>query len=479
MIVTEHNGQIQYDHRFKLEPDLLVVALAALVAAENVTLAVVGKKFDAASLAELAKVPVQDLAEFKHIERPKDFDVGALRELFKLLGLNEGLALVLVQGGASEAQAALQQLQEQVGKYQTRTLTVATQVKGKLILWDSALLSDLDQQENLTAMDGFKGFLESVALYNTPAKFKNFKFSAAEVAAWYGALDRLKQCEGLKRLIDQLNPKIFYLQTAASALPTDHAWAKKCADERQDLLEQLKIPKRRQDGDFQRELGERLESLKQTWRSTYEKLHTQHRLTLQEDKQKAKLLHQDSRVQQLRKLTEITHLPGSHLDGVIERLIQVRACWQLTAEELNQQPLCPHCHYRPREESGGIARDRLPQFEQEVDQLIAAWTEKLLMELEDPVVQEERMPLLSASHQQHIQGFLKARTIPDPVTTGFVQAVNEALADLIRVVLSRTKLEETFAGPAMTSERFESLFKQLHQELVKGKDLKKVRIVLE
>ena len=49
---------VEYDARFRLEPEWVVVILAALVHAGDVTLSLPGKKLDAASLDELARTPV-------------------------------------------------------------------------------------------------------------------------------------------------------------------------------------------------------------------------------------------------------------------------------------------------------------------------------------------------------------------------------------------------------------------------------------
>lgn len=480
LIASEFNGQIQYDHRFRLEPELFVVVLAALVAAENVSLALPGKKYDAATLADLAKVPVLDIAEFKHLERPKDFDIGALRELFKLVGLTEGLALSLAQGGAGDAQAALQQLLDRVTEWIGRSLGARQAVTGGLVLWDTAMLSDAERDEYVTTLDGFKTFLDAITLYNTPARFKNFKFTASEVAAQHVGVDRVRQVDDLVKLIGQLAPKISYLQTAKSALPEEHAWVGRYDDARGELIVGLQSPRERRSGEFQRALGERLEGLKQEWRQVYEAFHARHRLNKRDDERKAKLLHQDSRLAQLRKLCDITHIPSGHLDALTNAVAGLKTCWTLVPEDLATAPLCPHCHFQPRNEhNNAAAREWLDGYDGQIDSLLKTWTEKLLTELEDPVVQEERLPLLTPDHQKRIRAFLAERVLPSPVDNGFVQAVNEALADLVRVVLSPKTLLATFAGGALTVDKFRSQFEHLLGDLVKGKDQKKVRIVLE
>ena len=98
--------------RLRLEPEWGVVVLATLVYAGDLVLAMPGKKFDATGLPQLAATSVRELAQFKHIEQPKDWNVPALKALFELLELAPGLAQEVTQG----KEGPVQQLQQAVAK---------------------------------------------------------------------------------------------------------------------------------------------------------------------------------------------------------------------------------------------------------------------------------------------------------------------------------------------------------------------------
>jgi hypothetical protein len=66
------------------------VVLAGLVHSGDVVLSITGKKIDAGAIDQFAKLLVGDVAQFKHIERPRDLPLGALQELFDLLGVPKG-----------------------------------------------------------------------------------------------------------------------------------------------------------------------------------------------------------------------------------------------------------------------------------------------------------------------------------------------------------------------------------------------------
>ena len=74
----------------RLEPEWAVVLLAALVYSGELVLAIPGRKFDATGLPQLAGTTIGELVQFKHIERPKDWNLPALKALFELLGLTPG-----------------------------------------------------------------------------------------------------------------------------------------------------------------------------------------------------------------------------------------------------------------------------------------------------------------------------------------------------------------------------------------------------
>ena len=82
----------------RLEPQWAVVVLASLVYSGDLVLAIPGKKFDATDLSQLAGTGIDELVQFKHVERPKDWNLPALKALFELLGPAPGMVQLVTQG---------------------------------------------------------------------------------------------------------------------------------------------------------------------------------------------------------------------------------------------------------------------------------------------------------------------------------------------------------------------------------------------
>ena len=91
------------------------------------------------------------------------------------------------------------------------------------------------------------------------------------------------------------------------------------------------------------------------------------------------------------------------------------------------------------------------------------------------------MDLLKIDDREPLQAFLKSQELPDPLDYNFVHALQEVLSDLVKVTVTVQDLQTALqvnegpATPAEMKKRFEVYIDQL----TKGKDPAKVRIVLE
>src|SRR5262249_19106255 len=81
-LITVKND-VERESQYQLEPEFLLIILTSLVQNGNITLSVAGKKIDPANLAEAAKMPVEQLVAFKHIEKPKGVPLAELITLFE------------------------------------------------------------------------------------------------------------------------------------------------------------------------------------------------------------------------------------------------------------------------------------------------------------------------------------------------------------------------------------------------------------
>lgn len=462
----------------RLEPEWVVVLLAALVYSGDIVLAIPGKKIDATGLCEIAYSSVGDLINFKHIERPKDWNIPAIKALFELLDLTPGMALLITQGKAEP----IQELQSKVAQNIEQLVLAEQNLQNNPSFWGSTILSETEIKNYTTCLGKSKSFLESIQVYSTPGKLKNFRYTTQEVTGHKEGLNALTEVESLSKLAESLSSVASYLSPVESILPTDHSMIEKIRMARSEIFGRISNPKQRSTEGFCKESIQTLKEIKKNYIETYLHLHTRARLDINGDKQKTALMN-DERLKTLGKLATINLMPTSQLINFQEKLAKLTPCYQLTESDIQTNPTCPHCKYNPNIDDAKMpvpAKTLLEKFDDELDTLLAEWTQTLLNNLEDPII-EESMELLEKKSKELLENFIKERSLPDGIGNDFIHAVQEVLSGLVKIQIDSKKLGDALfsGGSSATVEEFRNRFDTFLNELTKGKEPGKIRIVLE
>jgi hypothetical protein len=460
--------------RFRLEPDLLVTVLGGLVYAGDIVLAITGDKIDSGKLTLLAERSLDELKQFKHLEAPKEINVAVLRSLFELLGLSPGLAQLATQG----SEEPVKQMQESVSALVRRVLAASTDMQSRLTFWGQSLLREEEVRDWRARLDALKGFTESLAPYNTVGKLKNLRIGSDDINAQKKNLEVLAAVERLLELVTELGGTAAYLSQAEMVLPADHTWVKQAQTARANILAKLSADRTVQHAnEYRQTLGQ----LKKDYVTAYIASHSKARLGVAEDRTKT-ALRKDSRLVAMRALAGISLMPTSQLTVFEEKLDNLKSCYQLSDSELVASPYCPHCSYKPANESlpFGVAANALTQLDDELDRLLAGWQQTLLDNLDDLIVQAN-LDLLKAAARKLIQSFVASKTLPDPVTPDFVSAVQEALSGLEKIAITSDDIKNALlhGGSPATPDDLRKRFEIFLNERCKGKDATKLRFVVE
>lgn len=476
-LISEVHG-VEYfaPDRFRLEPEWVVVLLASLVHSGDIVLAVPGRKFDATNLPALASTPLDELIAFKHIERPKDWNLPALKALFELLGQPAGLAQALTQGGEA-AGAAVQTLASESRKLIERIVNAEQVLQSGLKLFARNLLSPEDSESLRAKMADTKQFLESLQAYTNAGQLKNFRYEAQDVISKHDGLEALKQIDALQTITSDLGPLASYLSIAETSLPSDHSWVKKVQGARAELLASMSEPARREAISSRQRIT--LAELKKEYIALYTRAHARARLDSNGDRTKAHLL-RDPRLGQLQRLSTIDLMPRQQLTDFQNRLAALQSCFALTQQDLDASPVCPHCNFRLVSEDGRDSSQLLKAFETELDQMHEGWTKTLLNNLEDPTTQQN-LALLKPATRKIIDAFLKSRTLPEEISREFIAALQEVLSGLTRVSVSAEDIKGALlsGGSPATIPELKNRFEEYLVQITKGKDPVKVRVVIE
>jgi hypothetical protein len=480
--VIQDDKSVEYlaPDKFRLEPEWAVVALAALVYSGDIVLAIPGKKLDANNLDLLVGTPVDELAQFKHIEAPKDWNLPALKALYELLGLAPGLAQWVTQN----KDEPVQQLRTATDETINRVVLVQQQLQNGVPFWGRILVGEQEQAQHRKRLDELKSFLESLQPYKTPGQFKNFRYEAPEIKAQQAGMDTLREVAALQDLAAELGPLAGYLSQAEMALPSEHPWLAPMQDARADVMAAMSVPAKRDTPAFRQQTLQQLYALKQSYVNAYIALHARARLGVSEDKRKAALLH-DERLNRLRKLATIDLMNASQLTEFQNRLAGIKSCFAMTEKDLDHSSVCPHCGFRPAQKEEGAVNapvsSQLQIADEDLDRMVDEWTRTLLDNLEHDPTTQEALALLKEQDRQAIDVFLQSRQLPDVLSQHFIATLREVLSGLIKVTMKVDDLRAALlsgGSPATLAEMYKR-FSEYLDDLTHGQDPSKVRIVLE
>lgn len=461
--------------KYRLEPDLLVTVLGGLVYSGDIVLSITGDKIDSGKLTQLAERSLEDLKQFKHVEAPKEINLAVLRALFELFDLPSGLAQKASQGDTEP----VIKLQEKVSALVPRVLKAGSDLQqGKLGFWGQNLLREEEAKDWHARLDSLKKFTESLAPYNTIGKLKNLRVTQEDLDGQRKNLEILAAVERLLELVAELGSTASYLSQAEMVLPTEHLWVKQAETARKALQEKLSQDRT---AEHAAEYRQTLNQLKKDYITAYIASHSKARLGVAEDKTR-NALRKDDRLLALRVLAGVSLMPTSQLTAFEESLNGLKSCSSLDEPTLVTAAVCPHCQFRPSAEQLELipAANRLHKLDDDLDELLANWQQTLLENLEDPFTQDS-LGLLPPASKKLIDAFLASRKLPDPMTTEFANAVQEALSGLEKIAVKGDEIKHALlqGGSPATPDDLRKRFDTFMNERCKGKDATKLRFVIE
>ena len=476
LIQDDHGLEYMNPGGSRLEPEWVVVIVAALVYSGDIVLSIPGKKFDATGTQQLAAIGMDELVRFKHLEQPKEWNLPALKALFHLLGLTPGMAQLVTQG----KDEPVQDLQQAVSKMVKRIVMTQQTLREGLSFWGVDLIAGTDLVGQDNGLDQAKTFFESIQAYSSPGKLKNFRYSASDVMAQEKATNSLNELDSLRAFIMDHGQTASWLSTAEAVLPSEHEWVDQMKAAREDVLDTLKKASLSELATKSQGIGAKLQKLKKEYIINYVSLHTKARLGINDDKRKAGLLN-DPRMHTLLKLASIELMPRQQLTDFQNRLAGLKSCFALTEKDLDSTPICPHCGFRPSVEVISAAGSQMiDQMDDQLDAMVSAWGSTILNNLEDPITQTN-MDLLKNEDRAALQDFITSRELPAPLDNNFVHALKEVLSGLVKVTVRAKELQSALRvadGPA-TPVEMKKRFEEYIDQLTKGKDPAKVRIIME
>ena len=462
--------------KFGLEPELLMVVLAALLRQGEITLNWMGRAFTSDDLDEVARIDVGDLTHFSTIARPKPVPEQSLKALFEGLGFPEEWV-----GDSTQHERASQDVSHFAETELPRLAMALDNLREGLRYWGEPILSSEEIQAWRKALEGYRELLQVLERSDTPGRLRQFSLGVGDVRVKLKGRDTLQKLSQTRELLQALQPHLNYLGRSELRLPAGHPWQADAKHLQQEQIRWLSDPKMRSDSSLYARLNGGLANLRSSYIEAYFQLHQMARLDRAGDERKRSLT-QDARWRQLLALQDISILPESEFRRLQQTFNEsLRACPVLTKDDLREHTECPHCGFDAHSESNKkTVHETLEAVSQEFDRLYTSWLMRLREELQKPEVSED-VALLKSPYREQIQSFARTGELPGSVSQNFVKSVNDALQGLEKIVLNGTEflLALTQAGMPCTVEELFQRLEELVKQRLGDKSRDKVRIEID
>lgn len=458
--------------KYKLEPELLAVSIAALV--RNGDLVVYTgnrRKVGAANIEDLRR-EFDALVNFIHLEKPKGINKGLLRTILKTLEEPEGLAEdeylnEAVKRMNNKASAYVEGIAELV-QYINETPTVA----------NIQIFSKSELETYKSKLEEGKELLERLLRFDTKAKLVNLDFTMSEIDTLKESIETVKTLRRIREMTSNYQPLISYLDTADGVLRVDSKVLEEYREVKADFEKYIQDPNSRLDPQEYRDFKAKLEKIKQDAINEYYQDHRKYRLSKSGDNKKKEITISD-KWKILKKLSGMGILPEGRLKKFEEELSKLIPCFTLTTKELESSLICSHCHFKPVVDALDYEADVFVDgLKEELDSIYDESLGVLKRMLEDPTV-KEATDLITGKEKEAINRFIETGDIGLEYIDDFIKGFQEAQKGIERVEINIQELLEFLekGGYPCTPEELQERFTRFIEEKIKGKG--NVRIVIQ
>ena len=471
--VIYDDNAVEYGTKYRLEPEWIAVILSSLVYTGEVSLSIPGRKIDASNIEELSRIKIKDIIEFKHIEKPKDIPLNSLIVLFEFFGLTPGQITNpdLRGDGVKNLQVEVIKLLEEVVKTNYN-------IKSDMKCWGISLISDTQRNGIIKNLEELKIFLESLKVYNTEGKLKNFKFTPEDIKNKERCRDSLVKANNIIKFKNIIKKDIYYIENAEIILGDNTDWGIQLNNLKEEFED--KVVNDEINEGYINKLVKDLYSLKNEYIEAYVNLHSKVRLNESQREAKNKLIKNDN-INSLDKLRCIHILPVSQLDKFNQDVKSLKICSELTRDDLRDRQTCPHCGFNPiNEKSEEDVSHKLIELDNRASDIYENWTIILLKHLED-ITAQNNISLLTTKQKEIVTEFIENRQLPQTIDMDFISTISSVLSGLIKLEVDVQDLKNYLynEGNPCTLDEVKRKFESYLEKAVGSKDKTKVRVIFK
>lgn len=472
LITRIHGEEYLANPAYRLEKGFVSLLLLTLVVSGDIVITLRGRKYDASNLKELMGESAENIADFSHIDRPKDWNPAFLQAFVRLFELADG-HVRLIQQGDEQTIAEIQKKNIEI----IDKLAKASYVHSEgLMFWgENIALTQFPNLDLKQSIEDLKQDFEALKVLNTIGKLKSPNVSVEKLEDIHQRHKNISSLISYAAELDALSERRMWFDTAKKTIGHSSDWG----IEYQELIDEVRVIVR----EFNlKEIGGikgRFDALEKNYIRQYEAKHAKSRLTKTHQKHKESVIN-GTIMKSLNVMQRIPIISKSSLEKERDALFSLKECTQLREDDLHINPICPHCFYDPSRDGVEDSSYILSQIEERLGNLLDSWVASVVDNLEDPMNQEA-ISLMGQYEQDQIADLLRTRKLPDTLTESYVDILVEALSGLVKKDVSREELGNRLFldGSPATLIELRDNFNKFIEDLARGEDPDKIRVILE
>ena len=421
-----------------------------------------GQSINSTNLQDLRSIETQDFYSFTHVKPPKGLNEAALKAMFVgILGrdlskqLKDPTTYTSLVGAATD--------------WARKTVTLLNKIQGGYTKMGIEIISEKEAREYRISFTAFSGFCDKLANYNTEAKMKNFQFSVDDVK---GILEAKPLIEKIEKQLDEIthfSEDISYLQQCKQYV-TDEAFKQEITTAINQLASILSSGNQGEIDAYNRQLSK----LKEQYADWYLKLYLKYRISEADNTKK------DALIDSVEKaicdiLKEADFLSTGQYQQWINRVNKLQPADSIVNKDLILT--APYQEFNPIDFEGAEITS-VKQAKEDLTNLLENWEQTLKDTLEDPMVKKNRS-LLGSTQNALLDKFESGKIVLSKDNAiGIRNAIMSLYEGLEKIELTMESMKATFNKP-LTPDEAVSAFKVYVDELAKGKERDKIRIILK
>lgn len=448
---------------FKIEAELEFVVLATLAALGEVEIKLAsGNTINSSNLSDLRIITRDDYYSFTHIKAPQGVNEAALKALFvQLLGRDLSKHL--------KDPKTYVDLVRTAESWAKRAVTLVSKIQGGLNFKGVELISDGAAAKLRNDFTAFSGFCDKLAGYNSEAKLKNFPFGVEDINRILSAKDEIEKIEILLFELKEFDEGISYLQQSRQ-----YVLEEVLKSEITDTINKLASVVSNSDQAAKNAYKNQISKLKEKYAEEYLKQYLKHRISETDNTQKAVLLDSDEK-KICEILREVDFLSTGQYSSWLTKLDKLKPADPTVNKSLILT--APYQDFNPADYVGDEALS-IKKLKLELSELLDQWIKTLKDTLEDPMV-KKNLSLLESNTADLLRKF-KAGEIELIKDNAMIirSAIISLYEGLEKLEVSTESMKSYFNKP-LTPDEAIAVFKEYVDQLAKGKERDKIRIIIQ